>query len=54
MSTDSGCVHPDWVLTELHLTLDHAGRAHVCSSCGAVAYDDAQEAARPPLERPRV
>jgi hypothetical protein len=54
MSTDSGCLHPDWVLTELHLTLDHAGQAHVCAACGAVAYDDAQEAARPPLERPRV
>jgi hypothetical protein len=49
---DADCPHPDWVLTELHLTLDHAGQAHACASCGAVRYDDAQEAARPALERP--
>jgi hypothetical protein len=49
---DADCEHPDWVLTELHLTLDHAGQAHVCTWCGAVRYDDAQDAARPPLAPP--
>lgn len=50
---DSDCTPPgidhDWVLTELHLTLDHAGQAHVCSRCDAVRYDDAQDARREPL-----
>jgi hypothetical protein len=48
---DEDCAHPGWVLTELHLTLDHAGQAHVCAAgCGAVRYDDAQEARRPALD----
>jgi hypothetical protein len=49
---DGDCGAHDWQLAELHLTLDHAGQAHVCSRCGAVRYDDAQEARRPALERP--
>jgi hypothetical protein len=49
---DGDCGEHVWVLTELHLTLDHAGQAHACTSCGAIRYDDAQEAARPALGRP--
>jgi hypothetical protein len=47
---DTDCRHRGWVLTELHLTLDHAGQAYVCTACGAVRYDDAQEARRPALD----
>ena len=47
---DADCVEHVWELRQLHLTLDHAGQAYECSRCGAVRYDDAQDAARPPLD----
>lgn len=46
---DLGCPGHVWAIDELHLTLDHAGVAQTCRRCGAVRYDDAQDARREPL-----
>lgn len=46
---DADCPGHIWELRELHLTLDHAGQANVCTRCGAIRYDDAQDARREPL-----
>jgi hypothetical protein len=44
----------DWVLTEANLTGRGADQIHVCSRCGATAYQPGQAAlrdTRPPLDR---